>query len=274
MAEKIYAEHDNASNIDESCAIVRSDLCYWLSGKMGCPRCYIHTLKNDDQKKDAQQRWQETISMLPGTFDNLHESEECQFCKDEPRKADGYAVFEMANPEPYFEKGMFFGIGKKVRTPVGSLVTVQASVCPRCRKAFRMADLIQIFSLVIGVAVGIILVMIPAISQKFTGDGLLMLLPLVIIALAGVAGYFIGKNASMASLRKNAKTVKLDLSEIPAVSMMLNKNWFFFQTSGGIPRVSFSRQKQFDRVLRPKKTPMEPDEGQKDDDIPLDNMNI
>lgn len=272
MSENYFPEHDKSENIDESCPIVHSDLCYWLSGRTGCPHCYIHSLKSGEQKQEARERWEETVRLLPSNLDALHEGEDCVFCKDEPRKADGYALFEMANPEPYYEKGMFFGFGKKVRTPVGSLVTVEASVCPRCRSAFRMADVIQIMSLVLGVVIGILLLLIPSFSEKMAS--LFILLPIIFIILTGVAGYYIGKNASMAWLKNRAGKVKLDLSEIQDVAFMLAKGWFFFQVSGGMPRVSFAKKLQYDRILRPKEGPPVVEGEADDSDIPLDNMNI
>ncbi len=262
-----YEINNEGIELDRSCTCCESDICYWLANRVGCRRCYINTLKNDEQKVEAMDRWKETLSLLPRNFDSLHETDECQFCKGEKEKIDGYATFEMANPEPYFAKGMFFGFGKKVRTPVGSLVTVQAGVCKRCKKAFRFGDMVQIMGLIIGVVLGIILLMVPQIASPMYN--LFALLPVIFLLLMGVAGYFIGKNAQTALYKKAAKRTKIDLAEIPIVAMMLSKNWFFFQTNNGMPRVAFSKKKQFGRMLRKQE-----ENKSTNEDMPLDNMNI
>ncbi|MDL2237146.1 tripartite tricarboxylate transporter permease [Christensenellaceae bacterium OttesenSCG-928-K19] len=261
--------------VDSDCPISRSNLCYWLVEKGGCDKCYIRTLKTADQKQDAKGRWEETLSLLPQDIDETHQAEDCQFCKDEVHEADGYAVVEMAHPEPYFEKGMFFGLGKKVRTPVGSLLSLQFSVCPRCRKVMRMPDVIQVASILLGVVIGIILLMIPGISEKMAD--LFILLPAIFFVLIIVAGYYVGKNASMAYLKRNADRVKLDLSEVPMIAKLLSRGWFFFQMSGnGMPRISFSKKKAYSRLRRAGQDGAEQEKAQysQDDDFPLDNMNI
>ncbi len=264
---KAFEVDGEMRELDENCLCVNSDLCYWLSGRVGCERCYIGTLKNDEQKEEARDRWKDTLSLLPHNFDALHESEDCQFCKGKIEKATEYAVFEMANPEPFYAKGMFFGLGKKVRTPVGSLVSVQASVCNKCKKAFRIADFIQIGGLVLGIVIGIVLLLIPAIAQPMFN--IFALLPIIFLVLMGVAGFYVGKNAYLAYFKKMSKTVKMDLAEIPTVAIMLNKGWFFFQMNNGMPRVSFSKKKQFSRMVRKGKV-----DSAKEEDISLDNMNI
>ena len=102
-----HTNYDSRGNegLKKHCPISDSELCDWL-GKKGCYQCYISTLKTETQKTDALERWKVTLSYLPDNIDDLHTSDECQFCKDEkPEKAQYYATFEMAHPEPYAEKG-------------------------------------------------------------------------------------------------------------------------------------------------------------------------
>ncbi len=61
----------------------------------------------------------------------------CQFCRGDEKPGKmrmDMPSFEMAHPEPYAEKRHDFRAGKKVRTPVGSLVTIQASIGKRMQK--------------------------------------------------------------------------------------------------------------------------------------------
>ncbi|MEG2685692.1 MAG: hypothetical protein RR954_01050 [Christensenellaceae bacterium] len=256
---------ENKNHLRENCPIADSDLCNWLD-RTGCYNCYISTLKSDEQKAQAQERWNTTLSLIPKNIDDLHMTDECQFCKGEPEKINGYATFELANPEPYSEKGMFFGIGKKVRTPIGSLLTLQAGICPKCRKAFKMADVLQLGIFFGFIALSVILLMIPAFSQPLSGVFILM--PMIFVVLMGGAGFLLGKKVSEQHMKKAAKTVKVDITEIPQIKEMMNNNWFFFQTTNGVPRVFFSKKKQY-KMLRQNCKQIE-----EDDDATLDNINI
>jgi len=267
MREIDFDERRN--EVDEDCEIVHSELCDWMAAKTGCPSCYIKTLKSDDLRREALEKWKLTLDLIPNGIDSLFETDDCQFCKDEARKADGYAFVEVAHPEPYFEKGMFFGIGKKVRTPVGSLLGMQASVCPRCRKTFILSDVLQVIFLVGFIAASIILLLIPQISEPMSN--VFEFLPLIFVLLLGIAGYAVGRNVQIWYMRKMAKKVKLDLAEIPFVKRMLDGGWFFFQMNNGIPKVSFSKSKQYDRL---KGGGADGGSGDIMDDIPLDNINI
>ncbi len=281
------ARNEHEKYIRENCCIENSELCHWLD-KSGCLHCYIATIKADSDKQDALNRWKTTLSYLPEDFDNLHLDGKCHFCMDEPKDSDAYALFDMANPEPKSEKGMFFGFGKKVRTPIGSLLTVQAGICNKCKKTYRLIDILQIATPVIFLVVGIILLGIPAFSQPLVN--LFEFLPLIFAVLMGVVGFYLGKFFSKAYLNKQKQFVKLDLALIPQVKRMLNKGWFFFQTVDNIPRLSFSKTKQYSSVMILKDEIEEMQNGEnteniisadtkqeeKDDkdDVTLDNFNI
>ncbi len=249
--------------IRKDCEIAGSNLCYWLD-KSGCHDCYLAGKKKEERERAAA-NWEVTLSLLPKDVDALHERSECQFCKDEPRPADGYAMVEMAHPEPYYEKGMFFGIGKKVRTPVGSLVSLQMSVCPTCRKAFRMGDVWQLGVFLGMLALSLVLIMIPSIYLAMASVN--VLIPIAFVVVMTVAGYLLGKNLSMAHWRKIKHKVKVNLAEIPEVEEMLGKGWFFFQINNGMPRVFFNKKKNYERLRKP----VEPCE---EDEVMLDNINI
>jgi hypothetical protein len=259
---------ERRENLDEQCEIVRSNLCYWMSGRVGCGQCYVHMLKGREKREEARDKWEDTLALFPADIDSIHETDECQFCKGEKKKADGYAFIEMANPEPYYEKGMFFGIGKKIRTPVGSLISLQASVCPSCRRKIKMLDYIMVLSIVVFLAVAIVLLMFPQIANPM--GNLFVLLPVIFIGLMGLAGYMMGKFLQSYAMRKAAEMVKTDYSDIPVIAKLLARNWFFFQVTNGLPRVSFSKHKMYDHVRKP-----EPKVELEDDDfMTLDNMNI
>jgi hypothetical protein len=255
-------------DLDKDCGIINSDLCYWMAGRSGCGNCYIHMLKGKAKKEEARDKWKETLALFPADIDSLHETDECQFCKDGKQKADGYAFIEMAHVEPYYEKGMIFGLGKKIRTPVGSLLSVQASVCPSCRKRIRILDYTIILAVALFIAIAIVLLSIPQIAAPM--GRLFALLPVIFMVLMGVAGYMTGRYIHVNVLKKMTEKVKIDYSDIPVISRMLARGWFFFQVTNGLPRVSFSKTRQYDHIMRP-----EPANDPEDEEyMPLDNMNI
>lgn len=250
----------------KDCPIADSELCDWL-GKNGCRDCYVRTLKSKDQKEKALEHWKVTLSYLPDNIDDLHLSGECQFCKEEkPEKATAYATFEMAHPEPYAEKGMILGLGKKIRTPVGSLVTIQASVGDQCKRDLRMGDILQIGTLILFLVASFVLLSIPQIGTAMANW--MAFMPYIFIVLMLLAGYFLGKNLSANHLKKARKRMRIDPAEIQLVKQMLNRGWFFFNTgSDGAPKVFFHKQKQYEYLKRPCGDETEEDEM-------LDNINI
>lgn len=259
---------ERRKHLKEDCVIKESDLCFWLSGKVGCEDCYIRSLKSDEQREEAKGKWWETISLLPRDIDSYHETDTCVFCKDKPRKKDKYATVEMAHAEPYYEKGMIFGLGKKVRTPVGSMLSVQMSVCDHCKNVFRISSLMPLLGAVIAIIVAILVLMTDLGDKMYS---LFLLLPVLFVVIMAIAGYLIGNSIHLAYLRKKAKETRVDLAEIPLIANMLSRGWFFFQTNGGMPKVFFYRSKQYDRILKPDNTL---DAEENEDTISLDNMNI
>lgn len=254
---------ERRENIDEDCAIANSELCHWLAAKAGCDSCYIHGLKTDEQRTDSLAKWKETLALVPDGMSRLYTTDECQFCKGEPKKSDGYASVEMAHPEPYYEKGMFFGLGKKMRTPVGSLLPVQASVCADCRRKIIFADYTPVIFLLIFMAASILILMIPSVAQQLSNT--MELLPVIfIVGMIGV-GYIVGKAVHNWYVRKISSEVKINVAEIPLIKQMMDEGWFFFQTNDDVAKISFSKHKHYDRIK----------DGDEDlSEIPLDNMNI
>lgn len=255
--------NERREDIDENCAIADSELCHWLATKAGCDSCYIRGLKTDEQRTTSLEKWKETLALVPDGMTKLYDTDECQFCKGKIKKADGYASIEMAHPEPYYEKGMFFGIGKKIRTPVGSLLPVQASVCADCRRKIIFADYTPVIFLLVFLAASIIILMLPSAAQAMS-DAMELLPVIFILGMIGL-GYVMGKAVHKRYVKKISSEVKIDVSEIPLIKQMMNEGWFFFQTNDEVAKISFSKHKHYDRIK---------DSDGEISDIPLDNMNI
>lgn len=257
--------NERREDIDNECVIADSELCHWMAAKTGCANCYIHNLKTDEQRQDSLEKWKETLNLVPDGLTQLHNTDECQFCKGKIKKADGYANIEMAHAEPYYEKGMFFGIGKKVRTPVGSLLPVQAAVCADCRRKIIFVDYTPLIFLLLFLAIAVIILMLPNMAQNLAN--IMELLPVLFILGMIGAGYLFGKAMHKLYAKKVSTEVKIDACEIPLIKQMIDEGWFFFQTNDDIAKISFSKHKLYDRIK-------DKDREERTIDIPLDNMNI
>lgn len=221
------------------CSIRGSNLCWRFSGN-GCDNCNFSGAKKERESQEACSRWEETLRLVPRDIDELIDSKTCWFCAgDEQEEADGYALLEMANPEPYFEKGIIFGYGKKVRSPVGSLLSIPIAVGKHCRHALRMLDIIQVGWLVGMFVLSILLLLIPQIATPMVN--LFPLLPVGFVALMTGAGYYIGRNLSLAYAMRHSDKVRFDPAEIPIIRKMMARDWYFFQTNHGLPRMTFTK---------------------------------
>jgi uncharacterized membrane protein len=230
----------------QECPIADSELCNWI-GKNGCMPCYVRTLKEDDDKIKALENWQVMLSNLPSDIDSLHESEKCVLCKGEIHDRDCYASVDMAHPEPKHMKGMIFGFGKKIRTPVGSLVTVNMAACSKCRKEFTLMESFTWIFLVGMLVLSLILMMVPALVNSMASVS--AVLPALFVVALTVLGYFLGKSISALYRKKISDDMKVDLLEIPLIRNMVDKGWFFFQENKGAPKLFFSRKKTFSRLF-------------------------
>lgn len=237
---------ETQQEMKSECPIADTELCYWI-GKNGCTPCYIRSIKDKDDKMKALENWKVMLSNLPADIDSLHESDKCVLCKGEPNDRECYASIDLAHPEPKAMKGMFFGFGKKVRTPVGSLVTVNMAACKKCRnKHFLMDALLWIFLLGM-LVLAFILVSIPSFSTPMSNAS--PLYPVLFVVVLGVLGYFLGKSISTIYRKKINQEVKTDLTEITLINYMINKGWFYFQDNKGVPKLFFKTKKTFGRLF-------------------------
>lgn len=232
--------------LKDECPISDSELCGW-AGKNGCMPCYIRSMKDDDDKQKALENWKVMLSNLPRDIDSLHESDKCVLCKGEPNERTCYASVDMAHREPKTMKGLFFGIGKKVRTEIGSLATIHMSSCNSCRKKLALMDALLWIFLAGFIVLAFILVSIPAIETPMYKVN--ELLPLVFVVVIALAGYLIGKGLTEAYRKKISSEVKVDPSEVPLIRMMMDKGWFYFQDNKGRPRLFFKKQKTFGNLF-------------------------
>jgi hypothetical protein len=230
----------------QECPIADSELCAWV-GKNGCMPCYIRSMKDESDKQKSLENWKVMLSNLPRDIDSLHESDKCVLCKGEIHDKECYATVDMAHPEPKTMKGMIFGFGKKIRTPVGSLVTINMASCKKCKKEYTLMETFVWIFLVGMLALSLVLMMVPAIANPIANIN--EALPAGFVVGLTVLGYFLGKFFYSLYRKKISQDVKVDLLEIPLIRNMLDKGWFFFQDNKGMPKLFFSKKKTPGRLF-------------------------
>ncbi len=218
---------------NEKCAASDSALCRWI-GK-DCGECHIRSVKHDDEVKKLTQDFEVTMSLLPDDIDDLM-GQDCQLCKGERRPRSGYALIDLAHQEPKSETGMFFGLGKKVRRKVGSLMPLSISVCGKCRKILRISELLKWISAAVFLAIAIAALAIPGL--RALGEGILF----AMVAAGVLLGYLAGKAVSAAYVKAKSKDVRFNVFEIPICAKMQDAGWFTMQDDTPVTRYIFSRR--------------------------------
>ncbi len=215
------------------CHVSDSELCRWLD--KDCGDCYINGIKDQSETEKMLSDFQVMLSLLPEDFDTLQGSE-CCFCLGDVKKPRaGYAVVDLAHNEPEHKRGMFFGMGKKVRQRIGSLLPVSISICKDCRRALRMADYIKWLVTAATVAVAVGLCFIPAINA-------VPALPYGVVIAGFLAGYLLSKVASAAYVKAKSAQTAFNVFEIPICKKMEQAGWFTMQDMGSLTRYIMSRK--------------------------------
>ena len=229
---------------NEKCEVYGTELCKYL-GCDGCEVCLVDKLnaKDKDSKRDIATAWEVTLEYIPENIDQLHLSEDCQFCRGEAKnKKDLYAVFDAGHPEPEFKKGMFFGYGKKVRSPIGSLISVPIGCCKKCAHRHRIKDFLKWIVTVVALAIGIILMATPAVNNGLAEIS--WVLPIVVFVAVVVAGYGLGELLTSLYMKKTEPLTIYNAYELPIISRMKWLGWEGIQTErSGAPRLNFSKKK-------------------------------
>ena len=177
---------------NQNCEVYGTELCKYL-GCDGCDMCVVGQLNERDKesKREIATAWETTLEYIPEHIDQLHEREECQFCKGERKnKRDCYAILDVGHPEPEYRKGMFFGYGKKVRSPIGSLLSVPISCCKKCKRRHRIKDFLKWGVTFLGIAIGTLLMVIPEINQAL--ENISWIMPAAVFIAIVVLGYVAG----------------------------------------------------------------------------------
>lgn len=222
---------------NENCTVTDSLLCKWLN--KDCKDCYINTMKKDDEVDQMAKNFEVTLSLLPADFDAL-QGDTCCFCKDEKNLRDGYAIVDLAHSEPEYKKGMFFGIGKKVRQRIGSMMPVSVAICAKCRASLRLIEAIKWVSILVLSLVALGLLIVPSIGDAVSAVS--PALPIGVVLAAAVVGYFLGKVLTASYMKAQSKRMWFNVFDTKVGAEMKRLGWFTIQDDGEVTRVLFSKK--------------------------------
>lgn len=184
-----------------------------------CSACTVRENKNYDEICSDLDLYE---SLLPGGgIAQMFESRDCQFCTTpEKGKRNGYAIIDMAHPEPRRVQKWLFG---KRTARIGTMVPVQMSVCRKCRSRFLR---LEYFPVLIPVLIGI------AALLAFSTDPLKTALadissiaPFVAWLASVLIGVLIGKFATDGLQKRWAKEMLVDVMQHPVIAEMTEKGW-------------------------------------------------
>ena len=198
-----------------------------LSGKKYCAMLNMHTcaactVRDSANKAEIIADLDLYETLLPeGGVSRLFESKDCQFCKTpEKGKRRGYAILDMAHPEPKRVQKWLFG-SRTAR--IGTMIPLQMSVCPKCRRRFLLLEYLPV---VIPVVVGFVaLIVVSMDSVRNPLVDLSMFAPFGAWIIATLLGVIAGKLLTDGLERGWKKEMETDVMRHPIIAEMVNKGW-------------------------------------------------
>ncbi|MGI6162116.1 MAG: hypothetical protein ACOYJD_08825 [Christensenellales bacterium] len=206
----------------KDCLLRDSTICHNVNAGRAadCQKCFLKDEK-DDKIASMREGLAITQSLFPDEgIDRLKNSDKCVLCMGKPEPTSSYATVYMAHEEPPAHKRLLFGLGKEVRSDIGSLIPVEMASCAKCRRRHFWIGFIRPF-----MTVGLPLLLLVAFMIPAIGSALSFPWPIVIMAISALVG------AGAASLIrdniiKEAKgDTALNAEEVPALNEMIDKGW-------------------------------------------------
>jgi hypothetical protein len=248
----------NAEN--ESCPLLHSEACEYFNPK-GCPECPVANLKPEKQAKALAALDRLRAAAPLEKLQPLYAGDKCRFCKGEPEKADGVALFDLAKPDP--EGNWTVALGKRSLTMKGAdmMLPLQVSCCKSCRKKYMLYDYLPTaVGLGIAAAGFVVSTLKPVYRAAFEKAAWLPLAMMGgFLALAVAVGLLI-----KAGLRRSLKSkMHTDVSEIPEIKELMDNGFYEVQEKkSGVSRLVFSKERRENGICSkmPAEPIVEPDE--------------
>ena len=198
-----------------------------LSGTKYCQMLNMHTCANctvreHEQKAEIKSDLDLYETLLPtGGVARLFQSHECQFCKTPIKgKRKGYAILDMAHPEPRRVQKWLFG---KRTARIGTMIPLQMSVCSKCRSRFlTMEYLPMVVPVVFGIAA---LLFFTADAVKGPLVDISMFAPFGAWLLSVLVGALIGRLVANGLAKRWDADMYVDVMQHPVIVEMTEKGW-------------------------------------------------
>lgn len=198
-----------------------------LSGTKYCQMLNMHTcatctIRDNDHKSEIKSDLDLYETLLPaGGVARLFQSRECQFCKGpEKGKRKGYAILDMAHPEPRRVQKWLFG---KRAARIGTMIPLQMSVCKKCRSRFIA---IEYLPMVIPIALGIAaLFVFSADAVKGPLVNISMFAPFGGWIIVVLLGALLGRLVAGGLQKRWSKDMVTDVMQHPVILEMIQMGW-------------------------------------------------
>ena len=220
---------------DQNCPLYGTQDCELLHAA-ACSACPVH------QTKDPQAVQQE-LNLLRGLIpadQQALQGDDCCFCLAEKRPAKGWALLDLAHPEPGRTKpSPLYG---KNRVEKGAWLPVQIPCCDDCRKRiWRVQHLPAILWLVICAVGWLLLAAVAAVSDPLRHAA--MWLPLVLMIAVVLLGFVISRLVRKGLQKKSRGHIGTDAFALPALTPWREKGWLPLYPKRYGPRLVFLKER-------------------------------
>ena len=204
--------------VNPNCELSGTKYCAALNMQT-CAAC---TVRDSENKAEIISDLDLYETLLPeGGIARLFESRECQFCKTpEKGKRRGYAILDMAHPEPRRVQKWLFG---KRTARIGTMVPVQMGVCPKCRRRFLFLEYLPMLIPVVFGIVALLVLSLDSVRNPLVD--LSMFAPFGAWIIATLVGVILGKLVTDGLERGWKKEMETDVMSHPVIVEMTNKGW-------------------------------------------------
>lgn len=203
------------------CLLYGTDECRLLNPE-GCLECRVGRMKPEQQAELREALARLRAEAPEDMVVSLAESETCRLCRGEPKKAEQWALFDLAKgtEKPGWTILQNLSATKKAGVDV---LPLQVACCRGCRKRIRRAEFLPTLVGVIIAGLGLFLSTFkPVYTQAYNVKPWLPVVIFLGFTLAGVIAAIALRSSLAASAAKHTHT---DVSEIPEVAALIENGW-------------------------------------------------
>ena len=219
-----------------ACALSGTKYCRTLNMHT-CEQCTVRGRNDLDRVKEDVDLYE---TLLPrGGVARLFMAHDCQLCKGgEKRPRSGYAILDMAHPEP--KRVQKWLLGKKT-SQFGTMIPVQFAVCRRCRGRYLWMEYLPVLCPVALGAAGLVLMTATQLGTALKDWQ--PVAPFLAWAALVLGGWLAGRAGSAALKKRSAESMYADVLTHPVVAEMLDKGWTPLAAKQSSTKLLFSRSR-------------------------------